>query len=156
MKTNFLISFLLIFLVSCKDESQLNKIIEQQTLIEQLKLENKTLAAEVDKLNSKLADDIQSSNSLRKNNFENNTVKTKTETTSQKQAIDAIKYHLEMYHSGVNYQNVKAVTKSDGTIDIIVDIPSKVFPENVHKKYYNVSTYSDDTYKINREWGIVL
>ena len=80
------------------------------------------------------------------------TLKTNTSTANEKAAIDAIKYELKMYHPDVDYSAIRTVRKSDGIVDVILDIPD-VF--NSHK-YYNVSTFSDGSYKINKEWGLVF
>lgn len=80
------------------------------------------------------------------------TLKTKTSTADEKAAIEAIKYELKMYHPDVEYSAIRTVRKSDGTVDVILDIPD-VF--NSHK-YYNVSTFSDGSYKINKDWGLVF
>jgi hypothetical protein len=146
---------LAICLSSCKNDKENNKIIEQQALIENLKNENRVLQGEINKLRSEKEVSEPSST----NSSYTNIAYEQKNTGNQEQAKSAIRSYMESYHSGVEYDNIKAVNKTDGTVDIILDIITHDGSDEIwlrNKKYFNVSTYFDETYRINREWGIVL
>jgi hypothetical protein len=153
---NILLLLSIIFFTSCKNNSEIQTIVEQQSEIEKLKTENQILQLEIEKLKAE--------ENIKPNRAVNNNVSyEKRNTGNQNQAKSAIKNYMEMYHSGVEYDNLKAVNKTDGTVDIILDIITR-YPNGPeegeiwlrNKKYFNVSTFSDETYKINKEWGVML
>jgi regulator of replication initiation timing len=153
---NILLLLSIIFFTSCKNNSEIQTIVEQQSEIEKLKTENQILHLEIEKL--KTEENIKPSRTAK-----NNVSYEKRNTGNQNQAKLAIKGYMEMYHSGKEYNNVKAVSKTDGTVDIIFDVitryddgPNKGSVWLRNKKYFNVSTFGDETYKINKEWGVML
>ena len=128
---------------SCEDYK--GQIVKQQTTNDSLQAANEELVnikISLELKVSELEDDIYT---IRKK-YE------KSSTGNQQAAIAAIKYQLKMYHPDVRYSDIRAVSKSDGSIDIILDIIDH-FNSN---KYYNVTTYSDGSYRINKQWGAVF
>lgn len=88
--------------------------------------------------------------------LKNKTINEKSEisipTGNEESAINAIKYMLKMYHPEVKYSAIRTVKQSDATVDVILDIPGE---DNYHK-YYNVSTFSDGSSSINKDWGLKI
>ena len=131
--------FLPFIISSCNDYK--TKIVAQESSIDSLKKINVSLKTEIEIKDEKIR-----------------TLTEKTSTANEKSAIEAIKYELKMYNPDVRYTSIRTVKKSDGTIDVILDIPMVVGGEVVQHehKYYNVSTFSDGSYKINKDWGLVF
>lgn len=144
-----LISINLILTSSCNNAKTNDLLIKQQFKIDSLTELANNLSMQNNEANLKI-DSLEKVN--HKNKIKNDATASNKQTGSENDAIAAIIYQLEMYHPDVKYTNIRAVKKTDGTIDVIVDIPD-VF--NSHK-YYNVSTFSNGTYRINDEWGIVF
>lgn len=64
-------------------------------------------------------------------------------TSKEHEAIEAIKYCLRMYKSDLKYDKISSVSKSDGTVDVIIDYKSY---GDVRHTYYNVSVYGCGEY----------
>jgi hypothetical protein len=64
-------------------------------------------------------------------------------------AVEAIVYHLKMYHPKVKYSDIRGVLKTDNTVDVIVDVNDN----GSDQKYYTVATFSNSTYRIISEHG---
>lgn len=112
---NILFTLSIIFFTSCKNNSEIQTIVQQQSEIEKLKTGNQILHLEIEKLKTE-------ENINRNRTVNNNVSYEKRNTGNQNQAKSAIKNYMEMYHSGTEYDNLKAVNKTDGTVDIIFDV----------------------------------
>ncbi len=133
----------IISLSSCKDYE--GQITQMEATISSLQNANNELSTIKVSLELKISELENEIYTLRKKHA-------KSSTGDKQAAINAIKFQLKMYHPDVKYSDIRAVSKSDGSVDVILDIIDH-FNSN---KYYNVTTYSDGSYKINKEWGVFL
>ena len=60
--------------------------------------------------------------------------------SNEQRAIQAVEYCLRMYKPDLKYDKIRAVPKSDGTIDVIIDYK---YITGIEHTYYNVSVYKN-------------
>lgn len=65
---------------------------------------------------------------------------------NEQKAIQAVEYCLKMYKPDLKYDNIRAVPKSDGTIDVIIDYK---WISGIEHTYYNVSIYKSGECRVN-------
>lgn len=71
---------------------------------------------------------------------------------NEEKAMESIRYCLKMYVPDLKYSAMRAVTKNNGTVDVIIDY--KYVNGDIEHTYYNVSILKNGSYKINSIRGL--
>lgn len=157
MKTNlFLICLFLLFSSSCHNVDDTRKIMQYQITIDSLKKANDGMQYQIQKLSNKIREEQaeKAEQAQKAEKAEQTRRKAHSPNGNINQAINAVKFDLKMYHPNLTYDNIRTVSKTDGTVDVLLDITNLgVFKNERDMKGYNVSTYDNGTYNINYDFG---
>ena len=132
------ISAVLLFCVFCYSCNS-DKVVEQQEIIDSLRQANLDLQNKLPKEN--------------RNKLDLDEILSNIPNGYQEAAIKAVKYQLKMYYPTIKYSDIRAVVKTDKTVDVIVDV---IDQGETNHAYYNISTFDNKTFTINKEWGLYL